>query len=156
MSDEDMAGDKGNAIIGKINTVETSLLKLQQQAEATKAKIDKAAEPPPALDKTATKVGKLADSVSSSAKKVESSVNNSVVKPVKKIGTTAQSSLSKARTSANGFGKALGGIGKSVKSALKSTFLMAGLYAVFRGVKTVIENATSANKEFDASLLWKR
>lgn len=152
MSDEDMAGDKGNAIIGKINTVETSLLKLQQQAEATKAKIDKATEPPPALDKIATKVGKLADGVSSCAKKVESSVNNSVIKPVKKIGTTAQASFGKARTSANGFGKALGGIGKSVKSALKSTFLMAGLYAVFRGVKTVIENAASANKEFDASV----
>ncbi len=152
MSDEDMAGDKGNAIIGKINTVETSMLKLQQQAEATKAKIDKAAEPPPALDKTAAKVDKLADSVNSSAKKVERSVNNSVIKPVKKIGTTAQTSFGKARTSANGFGKALGGIGKSVKSALKSTFIMAGLYAVFRGARTVIENATNANKEFDASV----
>ena len=152
MSDEDMAGDKGNAIIGKINTVEASMLKLQQQAEATKAKIDKAAEPSPAIDKTAAKVDKLADNVNSSAKKVESSVNNSVIKPVKKIGTAAQRSLSKARTSANGFGKALGGIGKSVKSALKSTFLLAGLYAVFRGVRTVIENATSANKEFDASV----
>lgn len=152
MSDEDMAGDKGNAIIGKINTVEASMLKLQQQAEATKAKIEKAVEPPPALDKTATKVSKLADNVNSSAKKVESSVNNSVIKPVKKIGTAAQSSFGKARTSANGFGKALGGIGKSVKSALKSTFLMAGLYAVFRGARTVIENATSANKEFDASV----
>lgn len=145
MSDEDMAGDKGNAIIGKINTVETSLLKLQQQAEATKAKIDKAAEPSPAIDETAAKVDKLADNVNSS-------VNNSVIKSVKKIGTAAQSSFGKARTSANGFGKALGGIGKSVKSALKSTFLMAGLYAVFRGAKTVIENATSANKEFDASV----
>lgn len=152
MSDEDMAGDKGNAIIGKINTVEASMLKLQQQAEATKAKIDKAAEPSPAIDKTAAKVDKLADNVNSSAKKVESSVNNSVIKPVKKIGTTAQTSFGKARTSANGFGKALGGIGKSVKSALKSTFLLAGLYAVFRGVRTVIENATSANKEFDASV----
>lgn len=145
MSDEDMAGDKGNEIIGKINTVEASMLKLQQQAEATKAKIDKAAEPSPAIDKTAAKVDKLADNVNSS-------VNNSVIKPVKKIGTTAQRSFGKARTSANGFGKALGGIGKSVKSALKSTFLMAGLYAVFRGAKTVIENATSANKEFDASV----
>lgn len=152
MSDEDMAGDKGNAIIGKINTVEASMLKLQQQAEATKAKIDKAAEPSPTIDKTAAKVDKLADNVNSSAKKVESSVNNSVIKPVKKIGTTAQTSFGKARTSANGFGKALGGIGKSVKSALKSTFLLAGLYAVFRGVRTVIENATSANKEFDASV----
>lgn len=152
MSDEDMAGDKGNAIIGKINTVETGLLKLQQQAEATKAKIDKAAEPPPALDKTAAKVDKLADNVNSSAKKVERSVNNSVIKPVKKIGAAAQTSFGKARTSANGFGKALGGIGKSVKSALKSTFLMAGLYAVFRGIRTVIENAMSANKEFDASV----
>lgn len=152
MSDEDMAGNKGNAIIGKINTVEASMLKLQQQAEATKAKIEKAVEPPPALDKTATKVSKLADNVNSSAKKVESSVNNSVIKPVKKIGTAAQSSFGKARTSANDFGKALGGIGKSVKSALKSTFLMAGLYAVFRGARTVIENATSANKEFDTSV----
>lgn len=152
MSDEDIAGDKGNAIIGKINTVEASMLKLQQQAEATKAKIDKAAEPSPAIDKTAAKVDKLADNVNSSTKKVESSVNNSVIKSVKKIGTTAQTSFGKARTSANGFGKALGGIGKSVKSALKSTFLLAGLYAVFRGAKTVIENATSANKEFDASV----
>ncbi len=152
LSDKDMTGEKGNAIIEKINAVETSMLKLQQQSEATKAKIDKAAEPSPALDKAAAKVDKLADNVNSSAKKVESSVNNSVIKPVKKIGTTAQRSFGKARTSANGFGKALGGIGKSVKSALKSTFLMAGLYAVFRGVKTVIENATSANKEFDASV----
>lgn len=152
MSDEDIAGDKGNAIIGKINTVEASMLKLQQQAEANKAKIDKAAEPSPAIDKTAAKVDKLADNVNSSTKKVESSVNNSVIKSVKKIGTTAQTSFGKARTSANGFGKALGGIGKSVKSALKSTFLLAGLYAVFRGAKTVIENATSANKEFDASV----
>lgn len=152
MSDKDMAGEKGNAVIEKINAVETSMLKLQQQSEATKAKIDKAAEPSPAIDKTAAKVDKLADNVNSSAKKVESSVNNSVIKPVKKIGTTAQRSFGKARTSANGFGKALGGIGKSVKSALKSTFLMAGLYAVFRGVRTVIENATSANKEFDASV----
>lgn len=152
MSDKDMAGEKGNAVIEKINAVETSMLKLQQQSEATKAKIDKAAEPSPAIDKTAAKVDKLVDNVNSSAKKVESSVNNSVIKPVKKIGTTAQRSFGKARTSANGFGKALGEIGKSVKSALKSTFLMAGLYAVFRGVRTVIENATSANKEFDASV----
>lgn len=152
LSDKDMTGEKGNAIIEKINAVETSMLKLQQQSEATKAKIDKAAEPSPALDKTAAKVDKLADKVNSTAKKVESSVNNSVIKPVKKIGTTAQRSFGKARTSANGFGKALGGIGKSVKSALKSTFLMAGLYAVFRGIRTVIENATSANKEFDASV----
>lgn len=152
LSDKDMTGEKGNAVIEKINAVETSMLKLQQQAEAAKAKIDKAAEPSPAIDKTAAKVDKLADNVNSSAKKVESSVNNSVIKPVKKIGTTAQRSFGKARTSANGFGKALGGIGKSVKSALKSTFLMAGLYAVFRGVKTVIENATSENKEFDASV----
>lgn len=152
LSDKDMAGEKGNAVIEKINAVETSMLKLQQQSEATKAKIDKAAEPSPAIDKTAAKVDKLVDNVNSSAKKVESSVNNSVIKPVKKIGTTAQRSFGKARTSANGFGKALGEIGKSVKSALKSTFLMAGLYAVFRGVRTVIENATSANKEFDASV----
>ncbi len=152
LSDKDMTGEKGNAIIEKINAVETSMLKLQQQSEATKAKIDKAAEPSPAIDKTAAKVDKLVDNVNSSAKKVESSVNNSVIKPVKKIGTTAQRSFGKARTSANGFGKALGEIGKSVKSALKSTFLMAGLYAVFRGVRTVIENATSANKEFDASV----
>lgn len=152
LSDKDMAGEKGNAVIEKINAVETSMLKLQQQSEATKAKIDKAAEPSPAIDKTAAKVDKLVVNVNSSAKKVESSVNNSVIKPVKKIGTTAQRSFGKARTSANGFGKALGEIGKSVKSALKSTFLMAGLYAVFRGVRTVIENATSANKEFDASV----
>ena len=152
MSDKDIAGEKGNAVIEKINAVETSMLKLQQQSEATKAKIDKAAEPSPAIDKTAAKVDKLADNVNSSAKKVESSVNNSVIKPVKKIGTTAQRSFGKAKTSAGGFGKTMGGLGKSIKSALKSTFLMAGLYAVFRGVRTVIENATSANKEFDASV----
>lgn len=152
MSDKDMAGEKGNAVIEKINAVETSMLKLQQQSEATKAKIDKAAEPSPAIDKTAAKVDKLADNVNSSAKKVESSVNNSVIKPVKKIGTTAQRSFGKARTSANGFGKALGGIGKSVKSALKSTFLMAGLYAAFRGIKSVMSDAIGANEEFGNSV----
>lgn len=57
-----------------------------------------------------------------------------------------------AKSASSGIGKAMGGLGKSVKSALKSTFLMAGLYAAFRGIQSAISTAAMQNDEFAASL----
>lgn len=258
MSDKDMAGEKGNAVIEKINAVETSMLKLQQQSEATKAKIDKAmqadaeakklaeaarqaaeavnkipestnninlqslpviamlidkmlqvktavTEAAASNEKVQSAVEKTTDVLDSGCKKIEqvletadkaaskiiqpvskvkntlktvgTAVNNSVIAPVKKlassfashfkraekpvdnleksvkkVGASAEKSLGKAKTSASGFGKTIGGLGKSVKSALKSTFLMAGLYAAFRGIKSVMSDAIGANEEFGNSV----
>lgn len=72
MSDEDMAGDKGNAIIGKINTVETSMLKLQQQADNTKAKLDKAMQ----ADAEAKKLAEAAQEAAEAVNKIPESTNN--------------------------------------------------------------------------------
>lgn len=72
MSDKDMAGEKGNAIIEKINAVETSMLKLQQQSEATKAKIDKAMQADPEAKKLAEAARQAAEAVN----KIPESTNN--------------------------------------------------------------------------------
>lgn len=72
MSDKDMAGDKGNAIIGKINAVESSMLKLQQQSEATKAKIDKAMQ----ADAEAEKLAEAARQAAEAVNKIPESTNN--------------------------------------------------------------------------------
>ena len=72
MSDKDMAGEKCNAIIEKINAVETSMLKLQQQSEATKAKIDKAMQ----ADAEAKKLAEAARQAAEAVNKIPESTNN--------------------------------------------------------------------------------
>ena len=72
MSDKDMAGEKGNAVIEKINAVETSMLKLQQQSEATKAKIDKAMQ----ADAEAKKLAEAARQSAEAVNKIPESTNN--------------------------------------------------------------------------------
>lgn len=72
MSDKDMAGEKGNAIIEKINAVETSMLKLQQQSDATKAKIDKAMQ----ADAEAKKLAEAARQAAEAVNKIPESTNN--------------------------------------------------------------------------------
>lgn len=72
MSDKDMTGEKGNAIIEKINAVETSMLKLQQQSEATKAKIDKAMQ----ADAEAEKLAEAARQAAEAVNKIPESTNN--------------------------------------------------------------------------------
>lgn len=72
MSDKDMAGEKDNAIIEKINAVETSMLKLQQQSEATKAKIDKAMQ----ADAEAKKLAEAARQAAEAVNKIPESTNN--------------------------------------------------------------------------------
>lgn len=72
MSDKDMAGEKGNAVIEKINAIETSMLKLQQQSEATKAKIDKAMQ----ADAEAKKLAEAARQAAEAVNKIPESTNN--------------------------------------------------------------------------------
>ena len=72
MSDKDMAGEKGNAVIEKINAIETSMLKLQQQSEATKAKIDNAMQ----ADAEAKKLAEAARQAAEAVNKIPESTNN--------------------------------------------------------------------------------
>ena len=72
LSDKDMTGEKGNAVIEKINAVETSMLKLQQQSEATKAKIDKAMQ----ADAEAKKLAEAARQAAEAVNKIPESTNN--------------------------------------------------------------------------------
>ena len=72
MSDKDMAGEKGNAVIEKINALEPSMLKLQQQSEATKANIDKAMQ----ADAEAKKLAEAARQAAEAVNKIPESTNN--------------------------------------------------------------------------------
>ncbi len=49
-------------------------------------------------------------------------------------------------------GRRVNGLSRSVKAPLSPLFLMAGLYAAFRGIKSLIGDAVGQNKEFAASL----
>ena len=68
------------------------------------------------------------------------------------IGNAFKTGTGNAGRSMKEIGHKVGGLSRSIKSAFKSAFLMAGLYAAFRGVKSLIENAATQNEEFSKSL----
>lgn len=73
-------------------------------------------------------------------------------------GITAETDKASKKTSdsvkksADSSSKHMGMMGRSVQSAFKSTFIMAGLYAVFRGLKSMMTNAATQNASFAKSL----
>lgn len=75
---------------------------------------------------------------------------------LKSAGGKAVSALknkfSGLKGSVDSLNKPFSRLGKSIKSALKSAFLMAGLYAAFRGIKSALSDACEGNEEFSKSL----
>jgi len=86
------------------------------------------------LNSTQAKIKKTSDSITTEADKVSKKTSDSVKK------------------SADSSSKHMGMLGRSIKSAFKSTFVMAGLYAVFRGLKSMMTNAATQNASFAKSL----
>lgn len=177
MSDEDMASGKFDAVNEKIISIEGRLIRLKDQADSAKAKLDKALDSSAAAKKTADAVDAAKNKVSEAANQQKAALEKPAAAAERahaKIGSSASKaakmvkSAFKAATSGIGsafkkagsaVGKQLGGIqkkahglSKSVKSAFKSAFLMAGLYAAFRGIKSLIGGAVGQNEEFAKSL----
>lgn len=113
-------------------------------------------------DKLSTKIkegGKSFSVISSAAKRAASLVKTTLggaFKAMKSVGSkaveTVKAKFSKLTSVINGSSKPLSRLTNSLKRAAKSVFLMAGAYAVFRGLKSLVSNAVSGNEEFAKSL----
>lgn len=119
----------------KILEAKSKLSSLSAESEAVKKKLGTSAEQPK------SKFAGLGKKV----KSVAAGMRKDLVNSVKSFPKTAAKSVS-------GVGKSVKGLAKSVKSAFKSAFLMAGLYAAFRGIKSLIGDTVGQNKEFSQSL----
>lgn len=176
----EVAAEKGDgsgaakAIESQITAVQAKLVSLQQTAMGTQAKLDKALDSSAAADKTAVAIKaaqeKAAASVKAAQEKAAAAVeaanakikasSNKTAQKVKGVFKSITSGIGGAfKKAGSAVGKQLGGIqkkahglSKSVKSAFKSAFLMAGLYAAFRGIKSLIGGAVGQNEEFAKSL----
>lgn len=113
-------------------------------------------------DKLSTKIkegGKSFSVISSAAKRAASLVKTTLggaFKAMKSFGSKAVETLkakfSKLTSVIHGSSKPLSRLTNSLKRAAKSVFLMAGAYAVFRGLKSLVSSAVSGNEEFAKSL----
>lgn len=150
-------------IISQINATEKQLISLQSHAEKTESKINSSMSGGSAFESMKAKISDVSkgikSKISSAASKAGSAVKKTLggaFKTLKSVGGKAFDSLKakigKFKSSADGASKPLSKLGKSIKSAAKSALLMAGLYAVFRGLKSAITNACSGNEEFAKSL----
>lgn len=151
------------AIESQITAVQAKLVSLQQTAMGTQAKLDKALDSSAAADKTAAAIKaaqeKAAAAVEAANAKIKASSNKTAQKVKGVFKSIASGTGSAFKKAGSAVGKQLGGIqkkahglSKSVKSAFKSAFLMAGLYAAFRGIKSLIGSAVGQNEEFAKSL----
>lgn len=141
----------------QLTSVQSQLVSLQSTAMQTEAKIKKTIEgAKQAGEKASGDTAKGAKKAAQQAVKSAKSATESVKKEYQTIGSavskTFNGSEKKSRKSMNGLQKGARGLARSVKSAFKSAFLMAGLYAAFRGIKALIGDTVKANKEFSQSL----
>ena len=150
-------------IISQINATEKQLISLQSHMGKLQKKINSSMSGGSAFESIKAKISDVSkgikSKISSAASKAGSAVKKTLggaFNSLKSVGGKAfdslKSKIGKFKSSADGASKPLSKLGKSIKSAAKSALLMAGLYAVFRGLKSAITNACSGNEEFAKSL----
>lgn len=139
LGDEELDTDAAREIDAQITAVQSKMISLQQSANQTEAAIAKASSD------SAGKISEDANKSSGTVGKAMKSVRKKIGDAFKGAGNTAGKHLQSINRKVNG-------LSRSVKSAFKSAFLMAGLYAAFRGIKSLIGDAVGQNEEFAASL----
>lgn len=142
MTDDAMESEK---LSNKIEQAKSQLIVLYDTSDKLSAKIKEG--------------GKSFSVISSAAKRAASLVKATLggaFKAMKSVGSKAVETLkakfSKLTSVIHGSSKPLSRLTNSLKRAAKSVFLMAGAYAVFRGLKSLVSNAVSGNEEFAKSL----
>jgi len=181
MPDEDVGGEQFDAVCRKITDLEGRFLSYNKTLMANQNKLDKALDGGGAAGRTASaleaaeqKVKAVQEKAAAAVKAAQDKAAAAVEAANAKIGASSGKASQKARAAFQkagaGIGSAFkkagaavgrqfkgiqqkaGGLARSVQSAFKSAFLMAGLYAAFRGVKSLIGGAVGQNEEFAASL----
>lgn len=109
-------------------------------------------------DAVKNKLSRQINTATSSARKIPG-VFSKIKSAVSKVGNAGKTAFSKlrshlkstdksARTTNGLFSK----MGKTIKGVFKATFITAGLYAAFRGLKSLFADAMSQSSEFQKSL----
>lgn len=130
----------------QLNAVEKQMIALQSSAEKTEQQLSEMTVRP--TDKLRT--------VASKAGKVVKNVLGGAFKGLKNVGSKAvgaiSTKLSGVKDKIKGLLNPVSKLGKNIKSAFKSAFLMAGLYAGFRAIKDGLLEAAQADEQFAKSL----
>lgn len=141
-TDDAMESEK---LSNKIEQLKSQLIGLYDTSDKLSAKIKES--------------GKSFSVISSAVKRAASLVKTTLVgsfKAMKSVGSkaveTVKAKFSKLTSVIHGSSKPLSRLTNSLKRAAKSVFLMAGAYAIFRGLKSLVSNAVSGNEEFAKSL----
>lgn len=141
-TDDAMESEK---LSNKIEQLKSQLIGLYDTSDKLSAKIKES--------------GKSFSVISSAVKRAASFVKTTLVgsfKAMKSVGSkaveTVKAKFSKLTSVIHGSSKPLSRLTNSLKRAAKSVFLMAGAYAIFRGLKSLVSNAVSGNEEFAKSL----
>ena len=171
-----LGSDEAVKLETKLAAAEGRLVSLTKSVKKAQAAVDKATQPSKGdimapLEKT---TGKAANAAIQKVKEAANAAGNAtkegankakreagkLPKVVGKAMTAVKSKITGAfKQAGNGAGKQVkdighkvGGLARSVRRAFKSAFLMAGLYAAFRGIKSLVGDAVKQNKEFANSL----
>lgn len=140
------------AVDQKATEAQGKLIALQQTAAQTREKLSKALDASAALKKTETATSSALGSMEKRSKKTGGAVKNAFKSVKTSISSAFKSAGNSAGKSLKSIQHKAGGLARSIKSAFKSAVLMAGLYAAFRGVKSLIGEAATQNKQFSDSL----
>lgn len=142
MTDDAMESEK---LSNKIEQAKSQLIVLYDTSDKLSTKIKEGEKSFSVISSAAKRAASLVKTTLGGAFKAMKSVGSKAVEIVK-------AKFSKLTSVIHGSSKPLSRLTNSLKRAAKSVFLMAGAYAVFRGLKSLVSNTVSGNEEFAKSL----
>lgn len=176
---EDLSKTQNDAdaskIISQINATEKQLISLQNQADRTRAKIEET------NDSGASSFSKFRSKITSFAKSSATVIKSGLVSAVKglktAVGSTAgtvtkklggafkslksvagkaidnvKSKFSGLHSSVGSIEKPVSRLGRSIKNAFRRVFVMAGILALLKALRSAITDTANKNDEFAKSL----
>lgn len=139
------AGTKAfDTLSAKITASEGRIISYQERIMSIQAKLHKLA-PEEIATKTENVFVRAWNQIVSVFKKSTDKVKKESEDTAKKTSNDVKKSTESSR-------KHIGMLGQSIKGAFKSTFIAAGLYGAFRGLKTLLTDAAKQNDGFADSL----
>ena len=134
--------------LSKSGGKQEALEELDSQINATQGHIVSLQEE---MNRITAKIHSSSGQAQKAVKKTHSGVTG-LQKAAGTVGDAFKKGGSAAGKALHGIQRQATGLAKSVQSAFKSAFLMAGLYAAFRGIKSLMEAATQQNRQFSNTL----
>lgn len=158
-------------IIGQLNSTEKQLISLQSQADKTANQINSANESESeSAKKTTTAFAKIKGTVVDVGRSIKSKINSAVSKSANLVKKTLggafkglksvagkaldgiKGKFSKLHGSVGGLEKPVKKLGRSIKNAFRRVFVMAGVLALVKALRSAITGACNDNDEFAKSL----